>query len=604
MPYELHQLKRMADSAADMTSEARELSERDRDYYDSYQWTAEEQATLKRRKQPIVTIPRIKRKVDAMVGIEQRGRVDPVAYPRNPGDEESADLATKALRFVEETQRLDVIRSRCFENLLVEGYGGVEVCVEETRGGLDPSIKQLRWEEIFYDPHSREKDFSDAAYVGVIKWMSHAQATTYARRYWQGDEEALADMLDVNNAGESGETYEDRPLRESGRSWIDKRLKRVRFAQMYYLYGEEWRLAIFTGRGVLYDEPSPYLDEDQKPSCAIYLMSGYVDRENRRYGVVRDMISAQDEINKRRSKLLHLLNTRQTVAVKGVIDAAEVKRQLSMPDGHIELNPEAFEDGVRPFEIIPTNDMTAGQALLLQEAKQEIDLVGPNASLLGQAQGQQSGRAIMAQQQAGLAELAPVYDSLRDWTERVYRAVWMRIRQFWTEPRWIRVTEDTEAPQFLGLNQVQMGPYGPEVVNNVAEIDVDITIDQAPDFATLRAEQFEKLADLAKSGFPIPPDVIIEASDLRDKKKLLEKMRGDPQKAQMQEQVQMQGIALEMQDKQNAADLKDAQAERARAAAMKDMASIPKVQAEAQQVAVETALRPREMAMRAMPQAI
>ena len=35
-------LKTMVVRAADMTQEARELSERDRDYYDSYQWTEEE----------------------------------------------------------------------------------------------------------------------------------------------------------------------------------------------------------------------------------------------------------------------------------------------------------------------------------------------------------------------------------------------------------------------------------------------------------------------------------------------------------------------------------------------------------------------------------
>jgi hypothetical protein len=65
---DLPALKIMVETAADLTTSAREMSERDRDYYDEHQYTAEEIATLRRRKQPIITINRIKRKVDAMIG--------------------------------------------------------------------------------------------------------------------------------------------------------------------------------------------------------------------------------------------------------------------------------------------------------------------------------------------------------------------------------------------------------------------------------------------------------------------------------------------------------------------------------------------------------
>lgn len=577
----LPQLKSMVERATDLTSDAREASERDRDFYDGYQWTAEEEAILKKRKQPIITVNRIKRKIDAMVGIEQRGRVDPVAYPRNPQDEEAADLATKALRFVEETQRVDVKRSSAFENLCIEGYGGVEVIAEEYNGQLDVCVKRLRWEEIFFDPHSREKDFSDALYLGVLKWMSLDAAMEYASQFWQGSPEELEAILDTTGGeGTSGETFEDRPQRE-GMAWADKRLRRVRIAQMYYRRQGEWHLAIFTGKGELYNDKSPYIEEG-KTACPIILMSGYVDRENRRYGVVRDMISMQEEINKRRSKLLNALNNRQTMGVKGAVNVAEVKRQLSMPDGHVEVDPAAFdpETGMKPFEIIPTSDMTSGQFALLQEAKGEIDMLGPNASLLGQLQGQQSGRAIMAQQQAGLAELAPIYDSLRDWTERVYRAIWYRVKQFWTQPRWIRVTDDEASAQFVGVNQPVMGPYGPQMMNPIAEIDVDILVDQSPDYASLRAEQFDKLADLAAKGVQIPPDVLIDVADIRDKRKLMEKLQPPPEAQAMQQQVAQQQAQIAQRDAVAKIDKTEAEAERARAAAAKDLASIGKMQAD------------------------
>lgn len=591
---EIAKLRKMVDIAIDETSAARDLSERDRDYYDGYQWTAAEQAVLKKRKQPIITINRVKRKIDAMVGIEQKGRVDPRAYPRNPQDEAAADAATKALVYVDQATRFDAKRSSAFENMIVEGYGGLEVVVEPRKGKMEIVLNRLRWEEIFFDPYSREKDFSDAGYMGSMKWMTIDQAVSFYAGTYEGTAEELEELLEQSMKFAQETTFEDRPTSQVAR-WADERQKRVRIVQMYYRHQGQWCLSIFCGGGVIYQDVSPYLDEDGKPDNPIILFSAYVDRENRRYGVVRDMISAQDEINKRRSKLLHQLNSRQTIGVKGAVDSvAEMKRQLALPDGHVSLNIEAFEDaiarGVKPFEVVANADQTAGQFNLLQEAKSEIDMVGPNASLLGQLSGSQSGRAIMAQQQAGYAELAPIYDSLRDWTLRVYRAIWSRIQQFWTEERWVRVTDDIGSTEFVGLNvnrgaQVVMGPMGPQIMpmveNAVAEMDLDIIIEDMPDVATLQQEEFAQLADMASKGVPIPPEALIEASTLRNKQSILEKI--DEAKAQAMQaqqaatQAQAQASQGEMQIKAVATDAK---AKRDGAAAMRDVATAQKIRAE------------------------
>lgn len=588
--FDIAKLRKMVEISIDETAPARELSERDRDYYDGYQWTPAEQAVLRKRKQPVITINRIKRKIDAMVGIEQRGRVDPRAYPRNPQDEAAADAATKALVFVDDNTRFDSKRSAAFENVLVEGYGGCEVIVEMKRGRPEVVINRLRWEEIFFDPYSREKDFSDAAYTGCMKWMTIDAALELYGAVYQGEGD-LGELLEKTMKFAQDTTFEDRPATQVSR-WADQRQKRVRIAQMYYRKGGIWCLAIFCGGGIIYQGESDYLDEDGKPDNPIILFSGYVDRENQRYGVVRDMISAQDEINKRRSKLLHQLNSRQTIAVKGAVDSVtDMKRQLAMPDGHVEINIEAFEDairaGVKPFEVVQNADQTAGQFSLLQESKSEIDMLGPNASLLGQLEGNQSGRAIQAQQNAGFAELAPIYDSLRDWTLRVYRAIWNRIRQYWTEERWIRITDDMGSVEFVGLNvqqgmQVAMGPSGPVMQpvmqNAVAEMDLDIIIEDMPDVASLKQEEFAQMADMAGKGVPIPPEALIEASSLRNKKEILDRMEEAKAQAMQAQMAQMQGEQqIKAQELQIDGITAEAKAQRDKAAAMKDLASVDKI---------------------------
>ena len=590
-------LKGMVDNAAELTQVARQLSERDRDYYDGFQYTPAEIAVLQKRKQPVITDNRIRRKVDAIVGLEQKGRIDPRALPRNPDDEESADIATKALVFVDDITRLDSMRSAFCYNLAIEGYGGVEVIAKEGKNGFDPDIVRLRWEEIFYDPYSREADFSDAEYMGVQKWMSLESAVAFASGYTDAKEEDLRDMLRAGMESTlDGDTYEDRPQEH----WGHAKLKRVKLAYMYYRDGGEWRLAVISGGGVISDEPSPYVDETGKPCCAIILQSCYVDRENRRAGIVRDMISLQDETNKRRSKLLHLMNSRQTMGQRGatVLQGAALKRELAAPDGHIEYDQDTSTT-VPSFQIVPQMDQIAGQFKLLEFTTQAMDNLGPNASLLGSLTGQNSGRAIMAQQQAGMAELAPFYDAIRDWNLRVYRAIWNRIKQYWTEERWIRVTDQPDKLQFIGINvptpQVDQmgnpmidpmtGMSAVTIENQIGELDVDIIIDMAPDYAVLQQEEFERLTDLVQAGMlQLPPEVIIRASQLRNKAELIEAVTAGPQDPQMQEMQQRQQ-QMEQMMFQLEARLKETKA-------MDQEASAQKKMIEAQAVAADIGRAP------------
>ena len=585
--YPFATLRRMVERASDLTEADRRKADLARDYYSGDQLSDAQRAEYQRRKMVPVIDNRIIRKIDAMIGIEQNGRTDPRAFARGPEDEQAADLATKALVFVDDQTRFDSKRSGAFENMLIEGYGGVEIVVEEKRGKLEVAVNRLRWEEIFYDPSSREKDFSDASYLGVMKWMSLDQALELYQDSYEGDQ-PLEDLLQATMLG-VGQSFEDRPDRDF--SWSDRKQERVRVAQMYYRAKGVWYLSIFTGGGEIWSGESPYLDEDGKTCCPLILMTAYVDRKNRRFGVVESLISLQDEINSRRARLIQLAHNRQTAGLKGAVSVREMKRQMAMPDGHVEVDPEvaeaAVQSGMRPFEVLQNGDQVAAQFQLLAESKEEIDKLGPNASLMGQVQGQQSGRAIMAQQQAGMAELAPIYDSLRDWTLRCYRAMWSRIKQYWTDERWIRVTEETSAPQFIGVNQLAgwqidqtTGQVVPVIENQLAEIDVDIIIDDAPDFVTLRQEQFEQLTKMAQAGVPIPPEMMIEASSLRDKQRLIQMMRQQTQGAQQAQQAEEQRKTI---DTQSQAQLRGAQAQKA-------LSEAGKTQFEIQQAQTSTAI--------------
>lgn len=567
------------EAAEEMTLDARKLAERDRDYFDEKQLTADEQSELRRRGQPIIIKNRIKRKVNAMLGLEKQTRKDPRAFPRNPNDEDAARAATDALRFVCETTRWDDVRSQAAKELAIEGTCAIKVGVKQAKDGIDPDIKRVAWDRFYYDPHSVAFDFADATYKGEVVWLDLEQAIA---RFPDAK-----DVLEVtvNNAQDSN-TYDDTP---KWRLWADHKRKRVRLCEHYWKTESGWRYAIFT-KGGFVTEPveSPYLGHDGEPECPIKAVSLYVDRDGNRYGEVRTMIGPQDEVNKRSSKALHLITQRQIRVSPNVAqDPREVRKELSRPDG-------VFIGEQGDVEILPTNDMASGNLALLQEAKAEIDLLGPNMALQGKASVDLSGRAMDIQQQGGMTELATYLDCIKTLSLSVYRSVWARVQQYWDGPRWIRVTDDDRNLRFVGINQPitvvqaeakKMGiekanmakadpqaiayletlaqmPVGQQVAgieNPVAEMDIDIIIDEGIDSPTAQAEQFETIVQMLPGLAPAMADparamkimeFVTQASSLRDKDKLLEILKGDEQQqgdpaAAMQEQMAMQMQAVQ-----------------------------------------------------------
>ena len=581
----LSQYVQWFEEAEETSWDARQLSERDRDYVDGKQLTATEKETLAKRGQPPIVFNVIKDKVGFLQGVEKSQRTDPKAYARTPQHDADADAATDALRYVCENEDYQAKRSRIFRNIVVEGIGGIRVGVKMGRKGPEISLKRVSWDRFFFDPHSSELDFSDARYFGEVVWMDYDEAVAMYP-------DAKDDLNATYNATQVGDTYDDKP---KWKLWADKARKRIRVVQMYHQKGGVWHFCEFTRGSVLKSGPSPFIDEDGQPVPDMIMESAYVDRENNRYGEVRQLIDPQDEINKRRSKALHILNTRQIIYEKGSgVEARRVREELAKPDGAVELPPGVMREGA--FQIEKNTDMSQGQAALLQDAMGYMDRSGPNAAMLGDAEGQ-SGRAIQAQQQGGMMEMGDLLDTLRRFDVRVYRAIWNRVHQFWTEERWVRVTDNEDNAKFVGFNRPltvqdqlqempdeqrvqvmqQMGlmPNDPrlgmvkKIQNPVAEMDVDIIIEDAPDTITIQGEQFEQLAQTLPMIAQMPPqyaEILLQASQLRNKDKLIETLKGggqpDPQQQQMQQmQQQLQQVMQQLGIENAKADLMNKQAD-------------------------------------------
>jgi hypothetical protein len=543
------------------------------DFYDGNQWTTEELEILEKRGQPPVVINRIKPKVDSMVGMEIGMPVDTRPYNRGANDFSTAKFVAEGVRLIEQRNEFDIIESMVFKDQAINGLGWYKTGI--FWDGLDAEFKILHLdnEDVFEDCNSKKNDLSDAKQVSESKWMTLEDA----QELWPDKAEELeafitepASLTDHTTDPLIQKKPDQYDLKtESGyvnTHFCDKKQRRIRVTEMEFRtpYREtfmaapelgtiklsggeaEWKKAqesfpdahkweqlcyrlhrvLFTWNCIL--EKKFNVAEYDKDGLFSYVPAvAFRERQkkNRFIGFVHQMLDPQREVNKRRSKMLHILNTNQVIMEDGAVDDIELTRkEMARPDGVIKTKGPQFR-----FEINKQNDVAQSHFALLQESKTEIDQVGVRGEIEGQSKAT-SGRDFELRTQQAIQSLREVLNNLRAARRQVFLRAINFMQEFWTDEMFIKITDDPEA-EGITLNKKVIDPNtGQEtIVNDLSVGKYDIIVDEAPETLNLESEIFEHLLKLgeiaAKQGQQVPLEMIIEASPLPNKQKLLQHLQ-------------------------------------------------------------------------------
>lgn len=520
--------KALTEAIAAKVNENQEAAEAEK-YFHGSQWTGEELRTLDDRRQPAITFNRIKRKINTIMGILEKLRQDPKAYARTPTQpaEDGAELATKTVRYALgwDWQDLATLAGR---RCATRGIAGAElVLIQGDQGDPEIAWDAVDMRDFFYDPKSTKHDFSDARFMGTTRWVDL--------------DEAIAEFPDFEDDltayVENGPSTDwERGDERTKLAWMNPKERQVRLVDQWYMVGKTWFYCIYVGNVALEFGPSPHKNEKGASVSKFEMLCYDIDQDGDRYAIYRDLKGPQDEINHRRSKALHQLNSRKVIADDGAVDDVEVaRRELARSDGWVVKNPgkELVTEDAQAAQVVK------GNLDMLAEAKAEIDTFGPNPGLIGTDIPAESGRAIALLQAAGVAELGVYIAAYKNWKVRIYRKTWNACQQFWTAPRWLRVTDDEQMQQFIQVNGWERDPQTgmPIAINQLAALDVDIILDEGPDVITSQAEIFDLLLALAKGGMNIAPEAIITMSALPSsvKQQVIQKL----QPTQMDQQALM-----------------------------------------------------------------
>jgi hypothetical protein len=265
------------------------------------------------------------------------------------------------------------------------------------------------------------------------------------------------------------------------------------------------------------------------------------DRTGVPYGLVRAMISPQDEVNARLQKMMWLLGAKRVRMDSDALDQevqspADMLLELARPDAVIFQNPHRT-NRTGAIEIDDNLTLADAQFKILQDAIQSAQqVVGVFNAMLGKEKAGQSGEAITQLVDQGTMALAEINDNYR-YSRRLVGErlldlvrddlIGVEVEVQTGEPgrrRKVVLNQRIERPQ-SATEDVAIGMMR----NDVASASVKVALDDVPSSPSYREQQFKSLAELTKG---LPPNLqaivapfVIEASDLQRRREMSDTMR-------------------------------------------------------------------------------
>lgn len=526
------------------------------DFYDGAQWTQEEVDKLAENGQAAIVINKIAAKVDNIAGTEVAGRTRIIYRSRSGVDNEeaAARILTDLALYVAERADQAIEISSVFRAGLICGIGWLDVGVQETADGVQIFSRCEDEFCVVWDPAARRSDLGDARFVARERWLDKGEL----EELFPDQASRIMGSLESQNTAVNAPYGLARAGRGSEVGYYDPQRELYRIVEIQYRENaKQWRARLPDGTPLVTFErkeltvPGCVIDEvvmvprvhvayfagdvllDARPlgyGHNSFTLIPYVYKRHRAdgrpYGLVRATLDPQRELNKRRSKAMHLLSTAQVIAdIDAVEDPNTLAREAARPDGVI------LKRSGKDLRILRNTDLAVSQVSVMEQAGRDIQEVsGVFDENLGKQTNATSGIAIQQRQQAGNLNQMFAFDALRLVKKELGGQIMELIRQFFTSEMVIQITDDFGAPRTIHLNQPIRDPQGrivkgddglPLRTPDLQTGSFDVVVEEVKDVTSARELEAQQLQMLIAAGVPIPPDVLVDASDVRNKERIL-----------------------------------------------------------------------------------
>lgn len=572
-------------------------------FYLGDQWDPDLRRQLDAEGKPALTLNVTMSAVNAALGEHSAQRADITTKPRLDATEDTARVMTHVIDQILDNNNYQAVEQQAFADGLIQDRGFFDVRMDFEDNILgEVRIKALDPVDVLIDPDA--KDYDPATWNEIIYTRWHT-VEEIGVLYGKDKAELLMSLarggmtlgydsvrLDVKESRFGDTQYpiyitddyqsvvrnvrvierQSRVLtkvtqfvdlqtgdtREVPPKWDKDRIKAV--AQQYGLgvrkaFARKIRWTVTADWVVLSDDWSPYDRFTIVPYFPAF-------RRGKSSGMVRQLVSPQEQLNKVESQTLHVVNT--TANSGWMIEEGSLANMTAQ-----ELEERGAETGLvlevrkgreSPQKIQP-NSIPTGLDRIGTKAVNFVREISGVQSLMGlMPGGDVSGVALEQSQGRALTLLQVAFDNLNFSRTLVAQSIIALVQRFYNEPRLLRVTDwrNPDQPE-VELQVNQMSPTG-EILNNLQLGEYEVIVASAPARDGIQETQFAEVVQLRNAGVFVPDEYVIRASHLAHKAEIADIVkrlqgRGDPsteeaQMANVQAQLQMQMLQTQLAELQ------------------------------------------------------
>lgn len=522
--------------------------------------------------------------IAAVCGHEAKTRTDWRVTPDgDPGGQDVADALNFRINQAERHSKADAAMSDAFRAQASVGLGWVEVARASDPFSFPHRCRYVGRNEIFWDMRSREKDLSDAGWLlrerFVKKQQVAAAFTEHRELIAQADAASgmggyggyvveggvstgLQAGIDTNRAWTTREQAWYRKESDEVclvelwyRRWVSTVVLKMRGGRVveFDMENPNHQAAVAGGHGILeratvarvrrsywmgphclHDGPSPY----PHPHFPYVPFWGYrEDMTGIPFGLVRDMIFPQDNLNSTIAKLRWGMAATRTERTKGAVAMSDdqFRRQIARPDADIILDADHFRTnpGAR-FEVKRDFQLNNQQFQLMADSRAALERVsGVTAAMQGRQGTARSGLQEQTQLEQSQASIADLMDNFKEARTQVGELLMaLIIEDMGSDEQTIVIDGDTlNPPRTVVLNRPEVDPDTglPYLSNDVQRTRMLVALEDVPTSSSFRAQQLNALSEAVKS---LPPEMqqvvmpfMIDLMDLPRKKQVVEAIR-------------------------------------------------------------------------------
>ena len=544
------------------------------DYYlaGGRQWKKEDRVAVEESGRPVFEVDVVKPAVNAAIGYQIANRVDLSFVPRGgEADEHSAKLMSKVVR-----QVLDNAKWRfretdiCLDGFIQQrGFLSVEMDYDNNDLG-EISLRVIDPLDGIPDPDAKDVDPDKWSDWQETRWLTAGQIeddygkdiaqavqrkTDEMARGWEDDfgtergvnREGFAEQL-PGTYGYARTWYgREGPLRRYrlihrqvneykqtlvGR-WPTGDIRVVEGRDQEYIgWLLEQGIPVFKRRmrvvrmqmaapDVLIDNsPSPYKHITVVPFFPYF-------RRGRTVGMIDNMTSVQDMLNKFISQFAHVVNTSANSGWQGEADSLENMtddefREESASTGLVLLR----KPGKPKMEKIEPNQIPTGLDRMVDFAYKNSHIVsGIDDAMLGVQHKDMSGVAIQSLQFAAQQKLAIALDNLSRSRRMLASRTCELVQQFMGAERVLRIAEDDAygRTQHIPVTLNERQENGP-ILNDMTIGTYDLVMNEQPAQVTFDNSQFEQMMSMREKGIAISDARVVRASNVMDKSAIAEEL--------------------------------------------------------------------------------